>query len=283
MRRAYADTGLGQMHYHEQGEGPLLLVLHASTHSARMFSRFIPELSDEYRVVAPDLPGFGNSDPLPSDVTMVDIAQSLVDLLDELGEERGHVFGLHTGNKLGAAMGARMPGRVDRLVLCGEPHSIILDEAKRDAEIADYIEDIVVDFPETDDGSHLLKAWGHLHGRLTDSWWDVEHLCAKGVTPATIDALAEQAIATIQSRRSLAPIYAVNFEYDWGADVERIEPRTLVLELAKEAEIEAYGYQGDTLAEAVPGGTWTALDGATSCDFHRDPLWIATPTKDFLR
>src|SRR5262247_3763869 len=53
--------------YREAGpaRGPALLLLHGFPTSSHMFRNLIPRLADRYRVVAPDLPGFGQSD-LPS-------------------------------------------------------------------------------------------------------------------------------------------------------------------------------------------------------------------------
>ena len=45
---------------------PAVLLLHGSPSSARMFREVIPELSQAAQVIAPDLPGFGESDVLPS-------------------------------------------------------------------------------------------------------------------------------------------------------------------------------------------------------------------------
>lgn len=52
----------------------------------------------------------------------------MVGLLDEFDTQTRYVSGLHTGNKIATAMGARAPERLDRIVLCAEPHSIIPDE-----------------------------------------------------------------------------------------------------------------------------------------------------------
>src|SRR5262245_66007296 len=53
--------------YREAGpvNGTALLLLHGFPTSSHMFRDLIPKLSDRYRVVAPDLPGFGQSDLLP--------------------------------------------------------------------------------------------------------------------------------------------------------------------------------------------------------------------------
>lgn len=282
MKRGYVETSFGQMHYLTQGEGPVVLVMHATTHSAKMFLMFIPHLSDEYQVVAPDLFGFGNSDPLPKDITIPKLAESMSELLDEFGVDSAHVFGLHTGNKIGVAMGARMPDRVEKLVLCGLPHSIIPDEEKRDTAIAEIVDESLVGFSPTSDGAHLLKEWGDLHRRVTKAWWDPTVLSEREVTEADIDILAEQVIAMLQYRDSLFDIYDINYDYNWTADLEDVEPQTMILELAESSEIEQYGYQGEQLTEIIPDSTWISLKDATDNYFHSSPEMIATPTLEFL-
>jgi pimeloyl-ACP methyl ester carboxylesterase len=62
--------------YREAGpvSGPALLLLHGFPTSSHMFRDLIPKLADRYRVVAPDLPGFGQSD-LPSREVQVHVLQ----------------------------------------------------------------------------------------------------------------------------------------------------------------------------------------------------------------
>lgn len=282
MKREYTDTSLGQIHYLTEGDGPLLLVMHATTHSAKMFSRFIPHLSDEYRVVAPDLFGFGNSDPLPTDIDIPQLAESMCELVSNLGEESAHVFGLHTGNKIGVAMGARLPDRVEQLVLCGLPHSIIPDEERRDAVIADIVNESLVTFSSTADGAHLLKEWGDLHRRVTKSWWDTAVLSGNTVSESDIDLLAEQVIAMLQYRDSLFDIYNANYEYNWSADLPEVEPETLVIELADADEIERYGSQSEEVARLLPAGASIQLEDATDSAFHESPETIAALTLEFI-
>src|ERR1700754_3849150 len=62
-----ADVGGLKIFYREAGpkNAPVLLLLHGFPTSGHMFRDLIPKLSNEFRVIAPDLPGFGQSD-MPS-------------------------------------------------------------------------------------------------------------------------------------------------------------------------------------------------------------------------
>ena len=62
---------------------PAMLLLHGSPSSARMFREVIPELSQATYVIAPDLPGFGESDVLPSP-SFPAFGQAISELLDRL-------------------------------------------------------------------------------------------------------------------------------------------------------------------------------------------------------
>jgi pimeloyl-ACP methyl ester carboxylesterase len=61
-------NGLG-IFYREAGsrKNPTILLLHGFPSSSHMFRNLIKELADEYHIIAPDYPGFGNSDQPPID------------------------------------------------------------------------------------------------------------------------------------------------------------------------------------------------------------------------
>ena len=55
--------------YRETGGGAPLILVHGSPGEGRAWSRVVPHLGDRYRIVMPDLPGYGASDPLPDDTS----------------------------------------------------------------------------------------------------------------------------------------------------------------------------------------------------------------------
>jgi len=70
-------------------------------------------------VVAVDLIGCGGSGAPPEGVTVRDLAESVVGVMDSLGIEKAHVLGNHTGATVSVELAAGWPERVDRLVLFG--------------------------------------------------------------------------------------------------------------------------------------------------------------------
>ncbi len=96
--------------------GPPLVLLHGLAGSGAWWTRNLPALSAEFRVMAIDLPGFGTSHP-DARLILDEVPAQLAGLLGELGLERAHVVGHSMGGLVAAALAADHPERVDRLVL----------------------------------------------------------------------------------------------------------------------------------------------------------------------
>ena len=60
-----------KLHYLTAGQGPALILLHGYTQTSRMWHPLIDKLKDKFTVIAPDLPGIGDSD-IPKDLPSVD-------------------------------------------------------------------------------------------------------------------------------------------------------------------------------------------------------------------
>ncbi len=97
MKKGYVALPEGQMHYRAEGEGEPLLLLHQAPLSGVEFEDIIPLLSRDFMVVAPDLPGHGQSDDLAREYGVEDYARSVVHLMDALGIKKTNLGGNHTG------------------------------------------------------------------------------------------------------------------------------------------------------------------------------------------
>jgi pimeloyl-ACP methyl ester carboxylesterase len=99
------------------GEGPVVVFLHGLSGCWQNWLESIPPLAADHRVVALDLPGFGES-PMPADpISVSGYARIVVELLDALGVQRATVVGNSMGGFVGCEMAIRFPARVERLVL----------------------------------------------------------------------------------------------------------------------------------------------------------------------
>ena len=94
-----------------------LLFVHCWGVSSAAFGAFFDRLAEHYRVVAPDLPGFGRSPAAKEGVSYEGYADVLAGVLDDLGIARAHVAGLSMGGGIALTFAARHPGRVRTLTL----------------------------------------------------------------------------------------------------------------------------------------------------------------------
>ncbi|MGE0067042.1 MAG: alpha/beta fold hydrolase [Solirubrobacterales bacterium] len=258
IRRGYVDSGLGQLHCLEAGAGPALVLLPQAGRSSRMYLDLLGELASECRAISIDVPGSGRSVPLPDrEVSMAEIAAAVAAGLAALGVERADVFGLHGGNKVGAALAADHPDLVRRFVFAGMSHSIVPGKEQRDAMFLQT--PAVTDVLEANSGADPLPAWA---GQLRD-------LTALWLGPQAIGGLAdpverrhtvELAIDGLESFQDRPAFYRAAFEYDLGADLARIAAPTLILEIATPREDREVGRQGEALLATIPDSTLLTLE-----------------------
>ena len=156
IQRAYADTEYGRVHYWEIGEGPALILFHQSGQTSSEYLAIGPLLADDYRVIAIDLPNHGQSDTSDHELTMDEYADSVIDVMDNIGVDRAHMLGQHGGAYVAINLGIRYPDRVGKTVLSG---------AGRDGEMTQEKIDELINTPMTRDlpididGEFLQKTW----------------------------------------------------------------------------------------------------------------------------
>jgi pimeloyl-ACP methyl ester carboxylesterase len=129
------------------------MLLHHAGSTHREFENIAPGLARHFRVIAPDLPGHGNTAPIRPPVSMGDYAKFVVELMDGLGVRSAHVAGIHTGGEIAAKMAIQYPDRVDSIAVYGV---LCRSQEKLDALLNP---DVLEAAPIRDDGSHLLEAW----------------------------------------------------------------------------------------------------------------------------
>lgn len=107
--------------YRESGpaDGPVVLLLHGYPTSSFMFRNLIPVLSASYRVIAPDLPGFGFSDAPPHDrfeYTFDHLAAVMQQFIDELGLKMFVLYIFDYGAPVGLRLALANPGKIAGLI-----------------------------------------------------------------------------------------------------------------------------------------------------------------------
>ena len=108
---------------HTAGDGDAVLLLHGSGPGVSAWANWrltIPPLSERFRVIAPDIVGFGYTErPAGIAYDLDTWTAHAVGVLDALGVDRAHVVGNSFGGSLALALAIRHPDRVARLVLMG--------------------------------------------------------------------------------------------------------------------------------------------------------------------
>jgi pimeloyl-ACP methyl ester carboxylesterase len=116
-----ADVDGFNVFYREAGpaDAPVLLLLHGFPSAGHMFRDLIPALSDRYRVIAPDLPGFGQSDMPPRDkftYTFAAIAEVIERFTEVIGIARFAIYIFDYGAPTGLRMALRHPERITAIL-----------------------------------------------------------------------------------------------------------------------------------------------------------------------
>jgi pimeloyl-ACP methyl ester carboxylesterase len=112
-----ADVGGIKLHYLTAGKGPAVILLHGYTQTSRMWRPIMPLLAEKFTVIAPDLPGIGDSEIPNSGLDMKSAAISIHGLVKSLGIEKARVVGHDIGLMVAYAYAAQFPAETEKLVV----------------------------------------------------------------------------------------------------------------------------------------------------------------------
>jgi pimeloyl-ACP methyl ester carboxylesterase len=106
-----------KLHYLTAGHGKAVILLHGYTQTSRMWRPIIPLLAERFTVIAPDLPGIGDSDIPRDGLDMKTAAVRIHGLARSLGVEKAEVVGHDIGLMVAYAYAAQFPAETEKLVL----------------------------------------------------------------------------------------------------------------------------------------------------------------------
>jgi pimeloyl-ACP methyl ester carboxylesterase len=107
----------GQLHYLTAGHGPAtVILLHGFAETSRMWRPIIPTLAEKFTVIAPDLPGIGDSS-IPDKIDMLEAAKQIHDLVRSLKIDKARVVGHDIGLMVAYAYAAQFPGETEKLAV----------------------------------------------------------------------------------------------------------------------------------------------------------------------
>ena len=105
------------IHYYMAGQGDPLVVIHGGGGDARTWLKNVAALAGKYTVYAPDLPGFGGSQPLDGSYYIPELTEFVEDFAGSLGLERFHLMGHSIGGGVALNYALRFPQKIVKLVL----------------------------------------------------------------------------------------------------------------------------------------------------------------------
>jgi pimeloyl-ACP methyl ester carboxylesterase len=106
-----------QLHYLTAGHGPAtVILLHGFAETSRMWRPIIPTLAEKFTVIAPDLPGIGDSS-IPDKIDMLEAAKQIHDLVRSLKIDKARVVGHDIGLMVAYAYAAQFLGETEKLAV----------------------------------------------------------------------------------------------------------------------------------------------------------------------
>ena len=125
-----------RLHWVEQGSGPLVVLLHGFPEFWYSWRHQIPALARRFRVIAPDMRGYNLSEKPPAGYDTDTLADDVLGLIREAGEEHAAVVGHDWGGGVAWAFALRHPAATRRLAILNAPHPLrFLRELRRPRQL----------------------------------------------------------------------------------------------------------------------------------------------------
>ncbi len=261
LHRAYLSTqSFGQLHYWSIGDGPVVIMLHQSAQSSAEFAAIGPLLATDFRVLAIDLPGHGQSDTPPHELTMDEYGDSVVAVMDLLSIGRAHLVGQHGGATVAINVTLRFPDRVNKVVLSGAGRDEHIDVEKL------INTPMTRDLPVDADGEFLGKTWG------------VYRNMSASDTPPEVSF--HPFLIALQQRQRIYDMHYAAYRWDYLPLLEGFSRPAMLLE----ADEDVFAGDVKTMQERIPGSIYRRVrGGGGSWQFYEKPAEHAAAISEFLR
>jgi 3-oxoadipate enol-lactonase len=235
-----------------------VLLLHGNAESSKVWFGWVPHLARQFRVVRPDMRGFGASTPMPRDYpwSLDSVVDDYLSLMQTLGIEHFHLVGAKISGTVARRLAARCPEQVLTLTLVGAPPPL--------HKVPAHVPDLVAELEKKG-----LQPWARrtmasrLGTRFPEAgvdWW--------------VNMMAETAVST------QAGFLSSIDTWDVSADLPRIKCPTLVIT----TEGSAHGSVESTRAwqQDIQGSKLIALPGDSFHVAASDAERCAKETSDFI-
>ncbi len=254
----------GGISYLEAGrpEAPPLLFLHGIGGAARMFRGQLDHFGADHRAIAWDMPGYGNSAPLPL-VTMDALAAALAGFIEELGLRRAVLVGHSLGGMVVQRLLAQAPHAARAVVLAQTSAAFGSRDPAWQAEFL----------------SARLGPLDAGHGMASLAEGLVADMAGPGADPAGL-ALARDCLAHTPDSTYRDSVMAMP-GFDCRDALARIAVPALVLAGTRDTSAPARGME--RMAARIPGAQYVALEGAGHLAHLEQPRAFNAALGQFLR
>jgi haloalkane dehalogenase len=162
ITRHYLTVHGRRVHYRKCGNGPPVLMVHQSPRSSAEYEPLMREWGEHFSCIAPDTPGFGQSDPLPiAEPDINDYADAIVEFVEALGAPKIAAYGFHSGGIILITALKRHPSIFSGVAAGGYA---VWNDAERVAFGSNY----TPPFLPLPYGEHLIWGWNRI---LEQSWF----------------------------------------------------------------------------------------------------------------
>lgn len=185
VRRQFAMDGARPQMLRHLGDPlrPAILLLHDAPGSSLLVEDRMRALAADYFVIAPDIPGSGESESLPAQDDLADYAAAMWRLCDALGLDRTAIEGKGLGASLAVEMAVHHPTRCIRVAIDG---LLLPDPGQRSDLLIRFAPPVTIER----DGAHWYRLWLRLRDSLIYwPWYDTRRDALRRV-PARFDAWA---------------------------------------------------------------------------------------------
>jgi pimeloyl-ACP methyl ester carboxylesterase len=155
ITRHFATLGDRQLHYRRAGKGSPLISVHEAPQSSRTRQSLMLGLADEFMVIAPDIAGYGISDPLPGRPSLADYAHDLALFMDAIDLPRAAIHGVGSGASIVTEFARQYPWRVT--VTIAESFLALSSDQR-----ANFRAKGIPSFEPRWDGGHLAWCWSRI-------------------------------------------------------------------------------------------------------------------------
>lgn len=220
MLNGFVEVAAGKhLHYVRHGEGPALIMLHASPCSAKVMAPLQDIFAPRWTTFAFDLPGFGFSDALDdTPLETAHLADAIAAGVRALGLEQVAAYGRHTGAGVAVEIALRHPDLISMVLTDGFP---VFGQPYSDERLAEYLPPIVPRW----DGSHLIWAWFRYREQHVFWPWDkaLPNYRADTEVPP-LDFLYRGAVELLDAGADYPVIYASAFRHPGLAMIDQVRP-----------------------------------------------------------